>query len=259
MATSPKNPKSATFKTFMQSTKYIIRKDENLMNNKVYIAMHHKMGAIEPQNGGIMLTKKQITILEPFLVNVFAEHGQRELGRLAKKRSNNSIQRALTEFEKENIVTFNKVGTSKRYKINLDNEKSYDYLTLLQNEKLTKVVRQSIEILKKEIEKHTLFYSLVIFGSYVVGKQNKDSDLDIAIFIPDKNQENNIKIAGNMVKNKSLLNLDIQIITFDEMVEMLVNKHPNLGKEIARKHMAIHNVNIFYKIVRRAIENGFTY
>ncbi len=221
--------------------------------------MNHKVGTIEPINWCTMLTKKQIKILQPFLVNIFKGYGQRELGRLAKENSNNAIQIAIAQFEKEDIVTSQKVGTSKIYKINLDNELSYDYLTLLKYEGLPRLVYQSIEALKKQIEKYNLFYSLVIFGSYSFGEQNKDSDLDIALLIPDKTQVSNMKIAINMASLKSLLKLDIQIITFEEMQLMLTNKEVNVGKEIARKHRAVHNINIFYKIVRRAIEHGFNY
>lgn len=206
-----------------------------------------------------MLTKKQLKLLRPFLINIFREYGQREIGRLAHERSSNALQLALEQFENERIVTSRKVGTSKLYRINLDNEWSYDYLALLKYEDLSKTVSQSVEALKEQIEKYTLFYSLVIFGSYVLGKQQKESDLDLAIIIPDKTQENNMKIAENMVKLRSVLKLHVQVITFDELLQMLINKEENVGKEIARKHRAVHNVNIFYKIVKRAIENGFNY
>ncbi len=206
-----------------------------------------------------MLTKKQLKLLKPFLANIFKEYGQRELGRLAHERSNNAVQLALQAFDKENIVISQRVGTSKRYKINLGNEPSYDYLTLLKYDGLPKIVSQSVEGMKKQIEKYTLFYSLVIFGSYAVGQQHKDSDLDIAILLPDKTQETNMKIAQNMASMSSLLKPHVQIITYNDMHAMLVNKDVNVGKEIARKHRAVHNVNIFYKIVRSALEHGFNY
>lgn len=229
------------------------------MNQNLYIDMHHKSGAIEPINWYTMITKKQLTLLKPFLVNIFKEYGQRELGRLAEERSSNAIQTALEQFKKENLITSRKVGTSKLYRINLNNDSSYDYLTLLKYEGLPNIVSQSVEALKKQIEKYTFFYSLAIFGSYATGKQHKGSDLDVTIFLPDKSQKSNMGIAENMANMSSLLPLHIQIFTFDEMLEMLINKEENVGKEIARKHRAVHNINIFYKIVRRALEHGFNY
>ena len=206
-----------------------------------------------------MLTKKQLKLLQPFTKNIFKEIGQRELGRLANERSNNAVQLAFRQFEKENIVTSQKVGTSKRYKMNTKNEKMYDYLTLLKYEGLPKTVVQSIEVLKEHIDKYTLFYSLIIFGSYASGEQHKKSDLDIAIFLPDKSQEKNIAIAVNTAKLKALLPLHVQTIITDEFIEMLVTIRENVGKEIARKHRTVHNINIFYKSIKKAINHGFNY
>jgi predicted nucleotidyltransferase len=221
--------------------------------------MPYKVGTIKPINWCIVLTKNQLKLLGPFLANIFKEYGQRELGRLAQEKSNNAVQRAIRQFEKENIVTLRKVGTSKLYRINLDNEVSYHYLSLLSYEGLSKAVLYSIAQLKKQIENYTLFYSLVIFGSYATGKQHTESDLDIALIIPDKKQEQNMKIAENMARTNSLLPLHIQVITFDEMFEMLTNKEENVGKEIARAHRAVQNINIFYKIIRKSLEHGFNY
>jgi len=206
-----------------------------------------------------MLTKKQLILLKPFQANIFKEHGFLELARLAHEKSHNALQLALAQFLKEKIVTEKRVGTSKLYKINLSNETSYDYLELIKYENLSPAIKYSIEALKTEIEKYTLFYSLVIFGSYVEGKQTKKSDLDVAVLIPDKAQEQNIKIAANLVSSKALIPIHTQIITYDEFFEMLTNKQSNLGKEIANKHRAVHNINIFYKTIKKAIEHGFQY
>lgn len=206
-----------------------------------------------------MLTKKQIDLLSPFQKNIFKEYGFREIARLANEKSNNGLQIAIKQFIAEKIVEERKVGTSKLYKISTENELIYCYLELIKYKGFSYPVRQSIETLKKEIEKYTLFYSLSVFGSYASGEQTKKSDLDIAVFIPDKSYEKNIKIATNMAQTRALLPVHIQIITYNEFFEMLVNKEANVGKEIANKHRAMHNINIFYKIILRAIENGFRY
>ena len=217
------------------------------------------MGTIEPINRYTMLTKKQLKLLQPFTKNIFKEMGQRELGRLANERSNNTVQLAFKQFEKENIITSQKIGTSKRYRLNIGNEKIYDYLTLLKYEGLPKTAIQSIEVLKEHIEKYTLFYSLIIFGSYASGEQHKKSDLDIVILLPDKSQEKNMAIAVNTAKLKSLLPLHVQTLVYDGFIEMLIANRENVGKEIARKHQAVHNINIFYKSIKKAINHGFNY
>lgn len=206
-----------------------------------------------------MLTKKQLIFLKPFQLNIFKEYSFKDISRITGEKSNNALQIAIKQFIDEGIVSSHKIGNSKFYKIKTENELCYDYLTLISYNGLSSEVKYSINALKKEIEKYNLFYSLVIFGSYAVGKQNKKSDIDIALIIPDKVQEKNMKIAVNMASNISLIRLHVEIITFDDFFEMLINKQENVGKEIARKNRAIHNINIFYKIVKMAIENGFKY
>jgi hypothetical protein len=41
------------------------------------------------------------------------------------------------------------------------------------------------------------------------------------------------------------------------MIEMLTNDEENLGKQIARKHLAVHNHQIFYDIVKEGVKRGF--
>ena len=56
---------------------------------------------------------------------------------------------------------------------------------------------------------------------------------------------------------KSILPLDAHVITKDEMLQMLKDKHENLGKQIAYKHLAIQNPMIFYSILTEEMNNGF--
>ena len=59
--------------------------------------------------------------------------------------------------------------------------------------------------------------------------------------------------------NKSLVELDAHIITQSDFLEMLAVDYENLGKQIARKNMPVHNAAIFYGIVKRGIARGFRY
>lgn len=206
-----------------------------------------------------MATIKQIKILEAFRISKGKKLTAEEIKKERSINSNNFLYKALNQLIKEKVIETEQVGKSKLYNLNFNNEIVYSYFSLLAYEGVPKTAISSLEHLREEIEKYTLFYSLVVFGSYAVGKQTNKSDLDVAIFLPDKKQEGNIKIAENTSKNKSLIPLHIETITYDDMFEMLVNKSENVGKEIARKHKAIQNINIFYKIIKKAREHGFNY
>ncbi len=204
-----------------------------------------------------MLTKKQLSIFGALIRDIFKEYSYKELKNLSEEKSNNAFQLAIKEFKKENLIKERKVGTSRLYTLNIENELVYHYLSLVAQSKLSKQANEEIKLLKRDLEKYTLFYSLVIFGSYANNTRKKGSDLDIAIIVQDKTKEKEIKIALNSANNKALIKIDAHIITIEEFLEMLKVDYENLGKQIARKNLPIHNINIFYKIIKRGIENGF--
>ena len=43
------------------------------------------------------------------------------------------------------------------------------------------------------------------------------------------------------------------------MLEMFSNEEENLGKQIARRHLAVHNHRIFYEMVKMAFVMDFEY
>lgn len=204
-----------------------------------------------------MLTSKQIRILGMFIRNPFKEYTFSDLRAESKEKSNSVLQNAIKRFLDESIMTQRKAGSSKLCAINHANGIAYNYFDIFIRENLPKIVKKSIDIIREEIEKYTLFYSLVIFGSYSDGTNTKESDLDIAIIVPDNVQKNNIEIAVNSASNKSLLELDVHIITFDDFLEMLKADYENLAKEIARKNLPVYNISIFYRIIIKGIQNGF--
>ena len=119
------------------------------------------------------------------------------------------------------------------------------------------MAKPALENLKKEIEEDTPFYSIVVFGSYAMDEQKKNSDLDVAIFIENEEKRKQIEASANSAKLKNALEMDINVIPKSEMLEMLTNKEENLGKQIARKHIAVCNHRIFYEIIKEGMKHGF--
>jgi predicted nucleotidyltransferase len=198
-----------------------------------------------------MLTQKQLKLFSPFAQNIFREYSYKELK--ADERSNNALQLAIKKFKQEGLITERKVGTSRLYRMT-GSERAYSYIALLNQERLPALAQRSINILQEEIEKQTPFYALVIFGSYAIGTQAQDSDLDIAIIAEREGVlAPRIKAAGL----KTPLHIDAHIITANTFLEMLAAEEENLGKQIARKHLALHNPAIFYSLLGRGVQHGF--
>lgn len=203
-----------------------------------------------------MLTPKQIKIFEAFLRKPFKELTYKEIKDYSKEKSNSIIQKAIIKFLAEDLVKKREVGNIILYAINLDNSTVFSYFDIIIKEKLQTLVKNSLKIIREELS-NTEFISLVIFGSYADGKQKEKSDLDIAIFVISAEDKKNCELAMKSVELKSILQLDVHVITKNEMLQMLKDKHENLGKQIAYKHLAIQNPMIFYSILQEGIDNGF--
>ncbi|MEW5897444.1 MAG: nucleotidyltransferase domain-containing protein, partial [Nanoarchaeota archaeon] len=186
-----------------------------------------------------MITKKQLKIFEVFAKNPFAEHTRKEIKKDAKEKSNNSMFLSINALKKEGIISEKKIGKSGILTLNLNNDLvnndlAFHYLALCNSYRIPPFVKSALEILKEEITEETPFYSVVIFGSYAVGKQKKELDLDIAIFIQNEDNRKRIEALANSAKLKSTAEMDIHVISKAEMFAMLTNAEENFGKQIAR-------------------------
>lgn len=204
-----------------------------------------------------MLTEKQLKIFQVFAKQPFAEFTRKQIKQISKEKSNNSLALAIKQFNKEGVIKGQKVGKSSLISLNMENDIVYYYIALANNKRINNMVYRTIQIVKRELEKITPFYSLAIFGSYASQEQEKTSDLDIAVFIDSEDKRRNIEAALNSAAQKSLLPIDVHVITKDEFIEMLSNDEENLGKQIAKKHLGIHNHQLFYCLVKEGMKHGF--
>jgi len=204
-----------------------------------------------------MITKKQLKIFGVFAKQPFTEYTLKQIKELSKGRSNNALSIAMKQFRKENLLNEQKVGKSSLFTLNLNNDIVYSYIALSNHWLLNKLAHRTIRMIKKNVGKHTSFYSIVVFGSYAMQNQKKESDLDIAVFIETEKLRKEIQRALNSVEVISVLKLDGHVITKDEFLEMLKVEEENLGKQIARKHLVIYNTRIFYTLIQDGIKNGF--
>ena len=202
-----------------------------------------------------MLTPKQIKIFEAFLRKPYKELTYKEIKDYSKEKSNSIIQKAIADFLAEDLVKKRGVGNIILYAVNLDNGNVFSYFDIVIKEKLSNLVKSSLKIIREELSSIE-FVSIVIFGSYAEWKQREKSDLDIAIFVNSAEDKKNCELSMKSAELKSILQIDAHIITKDEMLQMLKDKHENLGKQIAYKHLAIQNPTIFYAILREGINNG---
>ena len=105
-----------------------------------------------------MLTKKQLSIFGTFIGNIFKEYSYKEIKKLSNEKSNNAFQLAIKEFKKENLIKEKKVGTSRLYTLNIENEFVYHYLSIVSQSKLPKQAYEEVKLLKRDIVCHHINY-----------------------------------------------------------------------------------------------------
>lgn len=204
-----------------------------------------------------MITKMQFRILNTFSKNIYKSYSFKEINDAYKSKSKGIVPSYLKKMVEEKILKKERISNVGIYKLNLDNPKVFSYLYPIFWENLPKIAELPIRYIIESAEKKESFYSLVVFGSYAKGKNKKGSDLDIAIFIPESSDKKPIEKELSDAKLKSLLDMDIHIIKKDEFLEMLLADYENLGKEIARKNLPLHNIDIFYSMINKGRKNGF--
>ena len=81
--------------------------------------------------------------------------------------------------------------------------------------------------------------------------------MDVAVFIEQEDKRKIVEAVFKSMEIKSLIKIHGHAITKDEFLEMLKVDYENLGKEIARKHLIIHNPAIFYSLIKEGEKHGF--
>ncbi len=245
---APSNKYGFGVADFLKNT--ISFETERDINNQYY-------GSYKPIKWFNMITEKQLKIFEVFAKKPFAEYTRKQIKKESKEKSNNTLALAINLLKNEKILIEKKVGKSGLLTLNLNNDLTFYYIALCNNARIPHPAKQAINILKEELDENTPFYSIVVFGSYAVGEQKQTSDLDIAVFIESEEKRKEIEALVNSAKLKILVETDIHVIPKTEMIEMLMDKQENLGKQITRKHLVVHNHQIFYDIIREEMKRGF--
>ncbi len=132
-----------------------------------------------PKSG---LIKQELLFLRPFLKEPVREFTLAEIKEISKNRSHHYTFEALKKFTQMQILIEKRRGNTNIYILNPENKQNLHYLVLV--ESLIKENRKDIpykNILKITEKIKSLFYTLLIGGSYVEGKQKATSDLDLAI------------------------------------------------------------------------------
>lgn len=198
-----------------------------------------------------MITKQQLNILSVFHKNIFAELTFKQIKEETKQKSNNIIQIALKEFQKENIIKTKITGDVTAYALNLGNNLTLAYLNIINQSQKQKLPKDILAEIQKRILKQTEFFILIIFGSYAKKNATEKSDLDVAIIVESEQTKKEITPFLETIKRREIQPIDYHIFTRTEFLEMLKADVENLGKQIYKNNLVYYGFIEYCNLIRK--------
>ena len=199
-----------------------------------------------------MLTKKQLNMLSVFKKDIFASLTFKQIKQQSRQKSNNIVQIALKEFQKQDIVKTKETGDVTTYSLNLNNNLTFSYINIVNETEIikSKVPKKILEDIQNRIFKHTELFILVVFGSYAKNEATKKSDLDIALIVESENTKKNIAPFLETIKRREIIPIDYHIFTRIEFLEMLQADSENVGKQIFKSSIVYYGYIPYCNLVK---------
>ena len=199
-----------------------------------------------------MLTKEQLNILSVFKKDIFASLTFKQIKQDSRQKSNNIVQIAIKEFQKQGIVKTKEIGDVTTYSLNLNNNLTLSYLNLINESEISKskVPKKTLEDILNRIFKQTEFFILILFGSYAKNEATKKSDLDIALIVESEQTKKEITPFLETIKRREVIPIDYHIFTRNEFLEMLQAYSENVGKQIFKSNIVYYGYITYCNLVK---------
>lgn len=192
----------------------------------------------------MLLNKKFVKVIGEFVKDYQA---MLTGSRIAKKNNLNqkSVANMLNQLEKDGFLKSKVSGRNKQFYLNIDNKETINFISAIENLRTVNFYKKNPLI--KEIASKIIFHCngiVMIFGSYAIGKQKEDSDLDLFI-VGDYNKREVDKIS-EMYR----LKINVKNYPLSTFEKALLRKSIFM-KEILKNHIIILNAQEYIlKLVR---------
>lgn len=166
-----------------------------------------------------------------------------------------TLNRIIKKLEKQNLINTKKQGKAIICSLNKNNDITKHHIILasesfknhfLEKKPLIKKIYEIIKNTSKEL-------SIVLFGSYAKEKEQKHSDIDIAFISNSKKLIKKIESEFRTIEQIHDTEINSMIFTEKQFKEMLRAKEENVGKQILKNRVILHNPELFWNLVYEAI------
>lgn len=183
-------------------------------------------------------------ILRLFYENKKASFHLREIARKTKLYAN-SATRFLSQLEKEGLLTFQKEGNLKKYKIK-KSEKLSNIFASFDIERLNRLPlarRRSINYFLDKLQEKPLI--VLLFGSTAKETFRKDSDIDLILIV---NRKIDIDKAKDYVDAQIGIKINCFQITYNELLKEIKLKEDKVIQSALNTGYPIFNRMLFYEV-----------
>jgi len=204
------------------------------------------------------MLNKEHQILEEFAKKPWKKFTFKEVKKLSGKKSEGYVYTSLKKFVKSTILKEERAGNVVLYSLNFSLHKTMAYTSfvleyLSWNKK--KIPYKDLEKIASKIP--TKFFTFIITGSYANNTQKKTSDIDVVVICDDTFDPKKIYAELKLDCELNIPPIHLYVFKSSEFLEMLLNKEANYGKEIANKNLILFGGESYYKIISKAVKNGF--
>lgn len=197
----------------------------------------------------MVITKTGLELLKVFLADPGMEYNIRGLSLKAKVNYKMAYQEVMALKEKE-ILFLKKQGSNNLCRINLSvNQILYFYVEGVRRDNFAKK-HPELKVIMAELEKIiTVYYSVILFGSYVKEQQRKTSDIDLLFIIPEGDEEEFKQQVKQVLKLLSY-RIDVNVITERSVHELKKKDGINILAEVMKNHIILFGAEQYYRLIR---------
>lgn len=160
-----------------------------------------------------------------------------------------TVSRILNKLVDFSLMNYEIQGKNKLFYFDLKKGSSFSLLNLAEiNRSLNfELSKKNISLIVSKLLK--FYEGVVVFGSYALSKERKDSDLDVVIFGKEDRE------VLNDIRASSMVEINEHCVSYSEFRKILKEKNP-LAIEISRGHVIFGNFSGISRIFLEDKLNG---
>jgi predicted nucleotidyltransferase len=204
------------------------------------------------------MLNKESELLHLFAKEPWKAYTFTEIKKTSRKKSKSYVDKVVKKFVDGKILRQANVGKLPVYSLNIGSAKARNFAGFVLEYYGWNKKHIPYNDLQKIIDMIPYrSYVFIVTGSYARGKQTKNSDIDVVILIEDSSEPKRVYAELSQYCQLNIPTIHLYVFKYSEFTEMLCNKEPNYGKEIAKNCLILAGGEVYIKLIEEAIENGF--